>query len=50
MSGPNRCKECNAKLPVRERRRKGRIREYCGGTCRMRAMRKKEKEKADVQG
>ena len=41
---PYRCKNCGEKLPVRERSRKGRIREYCGPTCRKRADRKRLKE------
>lgn len=35
------CKECHGPLPLRDRRRKGRIREYCGGACRMKALRKR---------
>ena len=37
------CKECGKPLPVRERLRKGRIREYCGAKCRMKALRKRRK-------
>lgn len=50
MNTPDKCVECGAKLPTRERRRKGRIREYCPGSrCRMRALRKREAEKAHAQ-
>ena len=45
----NRCKQCGKLLPLRERLRKGRHREYCNAACKMRAVRARNKVRYEVK-